>query len=146
MNGQQFLTRNQQGQMLRCSWKDRVASGAMGMVAGGGLGFAIDILSRNTHGQDAYRFTKAGAVSGAVTQGILNCDPEIIDDGERVASRQTSTKTYDGKPTSVNGHTCAVLNQDGNVVVDFLDASRNPKGIVVKSGEECQKARAPYQS
>lgn len=50
-------------------------------------------------------------------------------------------KTFGNTPTAVNGYTCAVLNSRGEVVADFLDANKNPKNIVVKSGPQCKQER-----
>lgn len=69
-------------------------------------------------------------------------------------SAQTPTQTsqsvspfgngYDGQPTNVGGHTCAVIDNRGRVLADFLDATKNPKGIVVTSGAACTAEKTAF--
>lgn len=42
------------------------------------------------------------------------------------------------------GVTCSVLDKNGKVLADFLDARNNPKGIVVASGAECLRERDAF--
>ena len=54
-------------------------------------------------------------------------------------------RTYGKTPTSSSGHTCAVLDQNGNVIADFLDSAKNPKEVVVTTGQQCQEEQAQFK-
>ena len=59
-------------------------------------------------------------------------------------NRAPSLPTYGKVPVSINGNTCAIGNDQKDIIVDFHDASRNPKGIVVSSGQECAAEKQAF--
>lgn len=62
------------------------------------------------------------------------------------ASQGSRRDQQQGGTTSgtTGAKTCSVLNKAGEVLADFLDAKKNPKGVVVKTGAECLKARDDF--
>ena len=53
--------------------------------------------------------------------------------------QKLNSHTYGRIPTVVNGHTCTVTDSGGvEILADFLNSSRNPKGLVVQKGYECE--------
>lgn len=152
--GQPFIIRNNSGQLLQCSWKDRAASAVLYGGAGALVGAAVDIFASKNN-VDKNRFAKAGALSGVATGATVMCDPMMVDDNDAPQVRKvivantpavsTGVRTYGNQPTTVGGNTCSVLSTNGEVLADFLDASKNPKGVVVSSGPECQKARSEFR-
>ncbi len=65
----------------------------------------------------------------------------------KVAGNNKLATTYGdaSMATKFNGRTCAVLSRDNKILADFLDASKNPKGVVVTSGAECLRARQQFE-
>jgi hypothetical protein len=48
------------------------------------------------------------------------------------------------QPGITGNKECKVFGAKGEILADFLDASKNPKGIVVQSGAECLKERDAF--
>lgn len=59
--------------------------------------------------------------------------------------KATQPKSY-GKvsPKTFKGNTCAVTTKQGDLLADFLDSTRNPKGVVVTSGTQCQEEKTAF--
>lgn len=53
------------------------------------------------------------------------------------AGQQVRSKTYGTVPTVVDGHTCFLNDKAGEILADFFDITKNPKGIIVGSLEHC---------
>lgn len=65
---------------------------------------------------------------------------------QKVQGKTQPSVTYGMIPTTSNGNTCSVINQKGEILADFLDATKNPKKIVVAAAVECLKERAEFSA
>ena len=86
-------------------------------------------------------------IDDLVVEGLKNNDQCKALAAKLATKKEVSPeKTYGKDPTTANGHTCSVLNKAGEVLADFLDAKKNPKGVVVKTGAECIEERQLFAS
>lgn len=110
------------------------------------------------HGNDARHTENAGF--GGWLAGNLFCPNQVVTQPvvvQHVTSNPqvvaTSTVTRRSLPSyakeaptrNAAGHTCSVLDDAGNKLVDFLNAEQNSERIVVQSGAECQAKRAAFR-
>ena len=66
----------------------------------------------------------------------------------RGGNNEQTLKTYGGEETATKneqGFTCFLKNRDEQIIADFHDASKNPKGIVVTSGSACREAKQNFR-
>jgi hypothetical protein len=147
---------------------------AAGTGAGLGLLYAMgtDCKVAVPQGVPPARVLGSSQTGGVTTQVLSSCQTEgwpnmrglTPDECARVVAKLTGVTSpvpaqtpaqvsqpvspfgngYDGPPTNVGGHTCSVVTKDGRVLADFLDATKNPKGIVVTSGAACSSEKASF--
>lgn len=76
-----------------------------------------------------------------------NNQPPAVAQPQQQSQQVAALPTYGKTPTTINGHTCFVDDKkNGEILADFLDATKNPKKIVVTTGEDCTKERAEFSA
>ncbi len=96
------------GQAMRCSVSDRVASAVTGAVVGALLGKVAEKVSSRDR-----NYADAGALAGAALGATIMCDPHMVSDGERQAAQPQSVTQQPAAPAARQASEPSICRIDG---------------------------------